>query len=156
MNKNELASEIALLARRLYVELDTFSKDFGTTHGLNQTDMKALVLIMDAARNDKPISPKELSEKLDLTTASVTALLDRLEAVDHIRRSMHPSDRRSIIIIPGEHAMKVGRKYFTSLNNNMVKTLGLHDITKLLSAYEIMNDMVTVVAEQNSNSGKNK
>lgn len=51
------------------------------------------------------LSPRELSDRLGLTPSTLTSLLDRLEVIDFIRRSPHPTDRRMTIISlaePGE------------------------------------------------------
>ncbi|WP_324275437.1 hypothetical protein [Blastococcus brunescens] len=45
--------ELALLLRRLTVELDAVGQRFAQLHGLNRTDVRALVAIMDAARRGR-------------------------------------------------------------------------------------------------------
>ncbi len=47
---------------------------------------------------DGPITPVDLSARLTMTSGSVTALLDRLQHDDLIRREANPDDRRSILI----------------------------------------------------------
>src|SRR4051794_41815725 len=42
--------ELALLLRRLTVELDAVGQRFAELHGLGRTDVRALVAVMDAAR----------------------------------------------------------------------------------------------------------
>ena len=58
------------------------------------TELRALGRIMVAGS----LSPKQLAEALDLTTGTVTALLDRLERADLVARSPHPRDRRMLQI----------------------------------------------------------
>ena len=48
--------------------------------GINATDMQALRLL----DLHGPLGPTELARRLDLKTASVTVLLDRLEAAGHV------------------------------------------------------------------------
>src|SRR3712207_9445712 len=78
--------ELALLLRRLTVELDAVGERFAQLHGLNRTDVRALVAIMDAARRGEALTAGRLGEAVDLRSASVTALVDRLERVGHVRR----------------------------------------------------------------------
>ena len=47
--------ELALLLRRLNVELDAVGQRFAQLHGLNRTDVRALVAIMDAARQGEAV-----------------------------------------------------------------------------------------------------
>ncbi|MET3924255.1 MarR family transcriptional regulator [Devosia sp. 2618] len=62
---------------------------------LHPTDMACLAYLQRVGR---PISPKQISTHLNLTSGSGTALLDRLEAVGYTRRLPNPEDRRSILI----------------------------------------------------------
>ena len=58
------------------------------------TELRALGRIMVAGS----LSPKQLAEALDLTTGTVTALLDRLERAGLVARTPHPRDRRMLQI----------------------------------------------------------
>src|SRR4051794_41939424 len=86
--------ELALLLRRLTVELDAVGQRFAQLHGLNRTDVRALVAIMDAARRGEALTAGRLGDAVDLRSASVTALVDRLEKVGHVRRGRGPGGRR--------------------------------------------------------------
>jgi DNA-binding MarR family transcriptional regulator len=50
-------------------------------------------LLLDGARG-----PSELAGLLDITTASATELIDRLEALGFVRRRPHPRDRRRLLV----------------------------------------------------------
>lgn len=65
---------------------------------LGQTDMKALHFLIAAKNTDTIATAGALAEHLNISTASTTKLLDRLEANDHILRSPHPKDRRALAI----------------------------------------------------------
>lgn len=64
---------------------------------------------------DGPITPNELAIRLDFTTGSVTALVDRLQAVDLIERNPNPNDRRSILIT----STAAGRRTMERVYNDM-------------------------------------
>ena len=55
--------EISLLLRRLTVELDAVGGRFASTHGLNRTDVRALVAIMDAARRGEALTAGGLGRR---------------------------------------------------------------------------------------------
>lgn len=73
---------------------------------LNQTDMRALHYLIVCRNRGVIATPGAIAEHLDVSTASVTKLLDRLERGGHITREPHPSDRRAlaISITPKTHA----------------------------------------------------
>lgn len=55
-------------------------------------------LVLGILRDHGPLSPSELGERLIVTRATVTGLLDSLERPGFIRRSANPSDRRSLVV----------------------------------------------------------
>ncbi|MGB3414305.1 MAG: MarR family transcriptional regulator [Microbacteriaceae bacterium] len=77
---------------------------------LNETDMRALHYLVVAEYRSEEVSPSALARQLNITSASVTKMLDRLEAAGHIRRHDHPTDRRAltITITPETRAAAIG------------------------------------------------
>lgn len=69
-----------------------------TTMRLNETDMKALRFLVVSKNQGVIVTPGSLAEHLDISTASTTKLLDRLEKAGHIVRAPHPTDRRALMI----------------------------------------------------------
>jgi DNA-binding MarR family transcriptional regulator len=67
---------------------------------LGETDLLALRYVIEADAANKPIGPKELGQKLGVTSASMTALIDRLVKSGHVSRVPHPSDRRALLLRP--------------------------------------------------------
>ncbi|MEE1620939.1 MarR family winged helix-turn-helix transcriptional regulator [Zafaria sp. Z1313] len=62
---------------------------------LGETDMRAIRFLISAKNTGGTVTPGALARHLGITTASITKLLDRLEAGGHVVRSPHPTDRRS-------------------------------------------------------------
>jgi DNA-binding MarR family transcriptional regulator len=62
--------------------------------GLGVTDVRALVFLVTAA----DVTPKMVSEHLDLSTGATTSLVDRLDTAGYVERRDHPTDRRSTVI----------------------------------------------------------
>jgi DNA-binding MarR family transcriptional regulator len=58
---------------------------------------------------DGPMTPRDLADTLDMTSGTVTALLDRVEKAGFLVRSTNPGDRRSLLITAtpaGRHAVE--------------------------------------------------
>jgi len=49
-------------------------------------------------RHARQLTPRDLAARLGITTPAVTALVDRLEQRDLVRRRPNPKDRRSILV----------------------------------------------------------
>lgn len=65
---------------------------------LGENDMRALRFMIASQRHGVLATPSDVAKHLQITTASVTKMLDRLAASDYIRRLPHPGDRRSTAI----------------------------------------------------------
>ncbi|WP_338067959.1 MarR family winged helix-turn-helix transcriptional regulator [Microbacterium sulfonylureivorans] len=67
---------------------------------MGENDLLTLRYLLKAVREDRLVSPAELARYLGVSTASMTVIIDRLEKSGHVRRGPHPTDRRSIVVIP--------------------------------------------------------
>lgn len=85
--------DLTRLLQALTVESDRYAERFGARHGLHRTDVNALALILAAARRGEPMSPSTLARDLELSPSATTALIDRLEAVGHVKRERPGGDR---------------------------------------------------------------
>lgn len=137
--------EIGLLLRRLNVELDAVGQRFADVHGLNRTDVRALVAIMDAARRGEALTAGRLGEAVDLRSASVTALVDRLERVGHVRRVRDPEDRRRVGLEMSESAMAAGAEHFGGLARDLVAAMGDYSDDELSVVRRWLEDMTAVI-----------
>jgi DNA-binding MarR family transcriptional regulator len=137
--------EIALLLRRLTVELDAVGSRFAAVHGLNRTDVRALVAIMDAARRGEALTAGQLGEAVDLRSASVTALVDRLEKVGHVRRERDPEDRRRVALQISESAMAAGGEHFGGLARDLVAAMGTYSDDELTVVRRFLTEMTDVI-----------
>jgi DNA-binding MarR family transcriptional regulator len=137
--------EIALLLRRLTVELDAVGSRFATVHGLNRTDVRALVAIMDAARRGEALTAGQLGEAVDLRSASVTALVDRLEKVGHVRRVRDPEDRRRVALQISDSAMAAGGEHFGGLARDLVVAMESYSDEELAVVRRFLTEMTDVI-----------
>ena len=55
-------------------------------------------LVLGLLRDNGPISPSELGERLIVTRATVTGVIDSLERRGFVRRAPNPADRRGLLV----------------------------------------------------------
>jgi DNA-binding MarR family transcriptional regulator len=65
---------------------------------MGTTDLQALRFLIKAQAEQRIVSGRALADHLGMTSASVTALLDRLTTSGHVQRTPHPTNRRSNMI----------------------------------------------------------
>jgi DNA-binding MarR family transcriptional regulator len=68
--------------------------------GLTKNEFHAIRYLLQAQRDDRPMSPKDLVVMLGLSNASVTKLVDELEGKGDLERVAHPTDRRVQVLRP--------------------------------------------------------
>ncbi|MDZ8201338.1 MarR family transcriptional regulator [Microbacterium sp. SSW1-59] len=90
-------SRAVLEALRLYRAAEMAMRR-RTRESMAMGENELLVLRYLIRRGDTLVRPVELAAYLGVSTASMTALLDRLEKSGHITRVANPDDRRSIFV----------------------------------------------------------
>jgi DNA-binding MarR family transcriptional regulator len=99
----EALNELGRVVQGYQSAVDDADREAARILGVNRTDMRCLELLLSSAE----LSPRELGQRLGLTTGSVTAMLDRLERLDFLARNPHPDDRRkSVVTITAEGARR--------------------------------------------------
>ena len=100
MDDSEVDSVVRVLsALRAWSDAELRMSQASQKHmKLNATDMKALRFLMASRNTGAIVTPGMLAETLQISTASTTKMLDRLERAGHIQRSPHPTDRRALMI----------------------------------------------------------
>jgi len=84
-------------AMNLVLTADLLQKRIATLlQPLHLTPTSGLVLSI-LANAESPLPPNEIADRLIISRATVTGLLDSLERRAYIRRRPHPSDRRMIL-----------------------------------------------------------
>ncbi|MGY1668128.1 MarR family winged helix-turn-helix transcriptional regulator [Geodermatophilus sp. SYSU D00696] len=102
------------------MEVDAVGQRFADAHGLGRTDVRAVVAILDATRRGEPLTAGALGAAVGLSSASVTALVDRLERAGHVHRVRDPEDRRRVVLHMSEPTMAAGAAFFGGLQRDVV------------------------------------
>ncbi|WP_221584017.1 MarR family winged helix-turn-helix transcriptional regulator [Microbacterium sp. G2-8] len=76
---------------------------------LNETDMRAIRMIMRAQQRGEIVTPKDIARDVGISSASTTKLVDRLVDGGHLTRTAHPSDRRTTRIRVTESTRRSAR-----------------------------------------------
>lgn len=137
--------ELVLLLRRLTVELDAVGQRFAGLHGLGRTDVRAMVAIMDAARRGEALTAGVLAQAVDLSSASVTALVDRLERAGHVRRVRDADDRRRVALELSESAMAAGAEFFGGLTRDLLAAMVDYSDDELTVVRRFLAQMTAVI-----------
>ncbi len=103
---SELARIAAVLKRtmdNLHGSVDDLARELVRVLGVNHTDRRALELIL--LEGETVTTPGLLADRLGLTAAGTTIVLNRLEKLGYISRSLHPTDHRRVTVLATDLAV---------------------------------------------------
>ncbi len=92
--KQELIDQLVHLVRAQEAATDAFDEVACQKLGINRTDGRCLNIL----ENQGPMTAGRLAELSGLTTAAVTAVVDRLERAGYALRTRDEKDRRQVIV----------------------------------------------------------
>ncbi|MEU2286762.1 MarR family transcriptional regulator [Streptomyces sp. NPDC013178] len=117
-----------------------FHSAIAAKQGLNATEEKTL----DYLQRQGPLTAKDLAELTGLAPASVTGLVDRLEAKGFVRRVKHPTDKRRVLVEPIEAKLSELAGFFEDWAREIVEACAQFTTDEL----DTVNRFLTVMTEQ--------
>jgi DNA-binding MarR family transcriptional regulator len=138
--------QLVHLLRRVAVGLELFGAEFASRNELHATDVRALIHLLDAGRAGITATPGWLGEQLGLNSAAVTALVDRLERLGHVRRVRDTKDRRRVLLIVEDQAKTLGWSFFGPLIDGMVTAMEAFDEAELATVRRFLVSVTEVLA----------
>lgn len=131
------APEIMMDIRQLYEGLQKFDKLAAAELGVNLTDLRAINIL-----GDGPLTPKEIGQRLSLTSGSITTLIDRLEKVDAVDRQ-RVDDRRSIHVVLKQAFYDRARNVYRHLGESITSEMKSADLLDDASAKRMSTAVVS-------------
>lgn len=123
---------------------EEFEEHVGRTLSVNATDLEAMEhLIMSG-----PLPPTELSRRLSISTPAVTASIDRLINVGHVTREQHPTDRRSVVVVPNPRSVETAMATLMPMIMGIDRVLDNFDDRDKDVIERYLDQVVTVYREQ--------
>jgi DNA-binding MarR family transcriptional regulator len=107
-------------------------------------------LVLGQLRDHGPMSPSELGERLIVTRATVTGLLDSLERRGFIRRSANPADRRGLLVEITPRGLEVVQQVRTIIHRNetaWMRVLSDEELRAYIALLQRIQDSISSAAE---------
>jgi DNA-binding MarR family transcriptional regulator len=114
-----LESQISADLRVLTAESEQIGRVFAVVHHVRPTDFRALLHVMVAETTGQPITSGELRQRMGLSGAAITYLVDRMTASGHITRQPDPGDRRKVILRYSKPGLDTAQAFFAPLGSHI-------------------------------------
>ncbi len=143
-----MEAQVVHLLRAVTLELNLLGTDFATDNGLHVTDLRAIIELLDAERDRVGATPTWLGDQLRLNSASVTALVDRLERMGHVQRRRDNADRRRVLLAVTPSAKQVGLAFFGPLIGRIITAMAEFDDDEVDTIHRFLRTMIRAIANE--------
>jgi DNA-binding MarR family transcriptional regulator len=133
-SKKDLVQQAITLVRENQAANDAFDELAYEKLGINRTDGRCL----DIIENKGPLTAGRLAERSGLTTAAVTAVLDRLERAGYARRVRGETDRRQVMVELTPLMAERGTQIWGPLGKEAVEELSRMSAEELRAVIEFL------------------
>ena len=117
---NDHANKIAILIKKLSLEIDKLSNPILEAHGLTNSQFKILKYLLVNPKNS--VRQVDIEHYFSMTNPTVTGLVKTLEKKGLIERKANPSDSRSKILCPTQKTLEM-KDLLYSLGEQLEETL---------------------------------
>jgi DNA-binding MarR family transcriptional regulator len=152
--RGEVIEDLVDALRRFTVESDVFVDVFARRHHLGRSDLNAIMWISTGEQSGRPVTAGELAGRLGLGPPATTALVDRLESAGHVRRTRDPKDRRKVIIVMQEPALRLASEFFVPLGRLMSRALEGTSPEEMRQATAVVRRLIGAVTEARDEAAK--
>lgn len=143
--RTALESLMAADVRAVTAESDQIGRHFANRHDVSANDFRALLHIMVADSAGAPLTAGELRQRMGMSGAAITYLVERMIGSEHVRRESDPADRRKVILHVADHGMDVARGFFTPLAEHTRQALAAISDDDLAAAHRTFEALVNAM-----------
>lgn len=140
-----LEALIAADARALTAESDQLGRVFAAVHQLGPSDFRALLHILVAETAGVPLTSGELRQRMGLSAAAITYLVERMINSGHIRRDTHADDRRKVILRYSDPGLDTARSFFNPLGTHTRAALDELSDDDLAAAHRVFTALIAAM-----------
>lgn len=108
-SREKQALSLALSVRDFVLRVERYRADIARHHDVGSTEIVALGHLFVQG----PLTVGELARELDITSASATEVVDRLENAGFAERQPHPTDRRKRFVGLTPLGIQVTRAFYS-------------------------------------------
>jgi len=142
-----LRKEIVDLVRQLGIEAQQVGHVFAAEQGLHETDLRALLHVLQAEAGGEPTTAGRLGAALGVTSGAVTGVVDRLVRAGHLERGSDERDRRKVLLRYAPRGRAVAEEFFSPLGEVNDRVMSEFTTTELEAVRRFLQQMTDAMAE---------
>ncbi len=132
--------------RAVTAQSDRLGRYFARQNDVSGNDFHALLHVMVAETAGKPLTMAQLRQRMDVSPAAITYLVDRMIDAGHVRREADPGDRRKALLRYENSGMELAHAFFTPLGIHLRSALAELPDKDLTAAHRVFSAMIAAMA----------
>jgi DNA-binding MarR family transcriptional regulator len=132
--------------RAVTAQSDRVGRYFARQNDVSGNDFHALLHVMVAETAGTPLTMAQLRQRMDVSPAAITYLVDRMIGSGHVRRETDPTDRRKALLRYEESGMEMARAFFTPLSDHLCSALADLPDKDLKAAHRVFTAMISAMS----------
>ena len=132
--------------RAVTAQSDRLGRHFARQNDVSGNDFHALLHVMVAETAGTPLTMAQLRQRMDVSPAAITYLVDRMIEAGHVRREADPADRRKALLRYEDSGMELAHEFFTPLGVHLRSALAELSDKDLLAAHRVFSAMLAAMS----------
>lgn len=145
-SRAELEHVMSTDMRAVSAQSDRIGRHFARQNDVGRGDLHALLHMMVAEAQGTPLTLAELRQRLDVSSAAITYLADRMIEAGHVWREPDPADRRKMRLRFTDGGMSLGRNFFEPLGVHMRTAMSDLADNDLEAAHRVFTAMIAAMS----------
>ncbi|WP_390887912.1 MarR family winged helix-turn-helix transcriptional regulator [Candidatus Mycobacterium wuenschmannii] len=145
-SRAELEKLMSADMRAATAQSDRVGRYFARQNAVSGNDFHALLHVMVAETAGKPLTMADLRQRMDVSPAAITYLVDRMIDAGHIRRETDPADRRKALLRYEASGMELAHGFFTPLGVHLRAALADLPDEDLAAAHRVITAMIAAMS----------
>lgn len=141
-NRAELEWQLSADIRAITARSDRVGRHFARANEVSSGDFHALLHIMVSETAGAPLTMAQLRQRMDVSPAAITYLVDRMIDAGHIRREPDPDDRRKWLLRYQESGMSLAHAFFKPLGAHLSAAMADLSDKDLVAAHRVFAAMI--------------
>jgi DNA-binding MarR family transcriptional regulator len=145
-NRAELEKLMSADMRAITAQSDRIGRYFARRNDVSSNDFHALLHVMVAETAGIPLTMAQLRQRMDVSPAAITYLVDRMIDAGHVRREADPKDRRKALLRYQDSGMELADAFFAPLAVHLHSALAELPDTDLKAAHRVFTAMIAAMS----------
>lgn len=132
--------DIRARVQQVTVRQQEFERHLAGQLGVDAAGLAA----MDHLISTGPATPTELARRLEISTAAMTLVLNRLETQEHVRRERHPFDGRKLVVTAAQASADLAHRHVLPMIEGVEELIESLDEQERATVQRFLDGLIAV------------